>query len=256
MGQDAGIRDAPEALRDLEARLERVEQLVGLDGSRRRGDRGARDAETPEAGDAAERPRPSLRAWLHSQLSQPWWKAGQCVSAIGIITPDTDEHGNVVGQNLTESAEYWGPKRVGGPPNWDTSHLRAVAPICQALASEARLSLLRELVKGPKTTAELVAAGVDRGQLYHHLRDLFLEGLVTQPERGRYEVTRHGRLVFLVVGHLPHLVGIDLGDEANVSSETAETAEQRQRGVPPSGPSQSTSRGVSTASKGTAGPAS
>ena len=252
MRQDAPTHDVREALRDLEARLERVEQLVGLDGSRRRAEGEAAGAGTPETANSAGPPRPSIRDWLRSLLAQPWWQPGQHVSAIGIITPDTDEHGNVVGQNLTESAEYWGPKRVGGPPTWDASHLSAVAPICQALASEARLSLLRELVKGPKTTAELVAAGVDRGQLYHHLRDLFLEGLVAQPERGRYEVTRHGRLVFLVVGHLPRLgerttpvLGIDLGDEADVSSETAEPAEQRQRGLPPGGPSQSANRGPS-----------
>ncbi|MGH2353060.1 MAG: ArsR/SmtB family transcription factor [Chloroflexota bacterium] len=233
MEHNAAMQDVREALRDLEARLERVEQLAGLDGSGNRGNRGSPEAQTETAGtgDFTERPRPSLRDWLHSQLSQPWWEAGQCVSAIGIITPDTDEHGTIVGQNLTESTVAWGPKRAAPP--WDTSQLSGVASICQALASEARLSLLRELVKGPKTTGELVAAaGVDRGQLYHHLRDLFVEGLASQPERGRYEVTRHGRLVLLVAGHLPKLadrtvpvLGIDLGDVAGESSKTPEMAE-------------------------------
>src|SRR5437867_3582109 len=37
---------------------------------------------------------------------------------------------------------------------------------------------------GQRSTAELMAAlGLDRGQLYHHLRDLFVQGLVRQPQR-------------------------------------------------------------------------
>jgi len=47
------------------------------------------------------------------------------------------------------------------------------------------------------------AAGLDRGQLYHHLRDLFVQGLVEQPERGRYSATSRGLLAFYVASVLP-----------------------------------------------------
>ena len=45
--------------------------------------------------------------------------------------------------------------------------------------------------------------GLDRGQLYHHLRDLLLQGFVEQPERGRYAITRRGERAFLLSCLLP-----------------------------------------------------
>jgi DNA-binding transcriptional ArsR family regulator len=81
---------------------------------------------------------------------------------------------------------------------------RAIAAVCHALGSEARLGLLRALETGPRTTGELLAAaGLDRGQLYHQLRDLLLQGLVEQSERGRYAITRGGERVFLLGCLLP-----------------------------------------------------
>lgn len=53
----------------------------------------------------------------------------------------------------------------------------------------------------------MTAAGVDRGQLYHHLRDLFVHGLVEQPERGRYALTNRGTMLFLVATLLPAFGG-------------------------------------------------
>lgn len=76
---------------------------------------------------------------------------------------------------------------------------RRTAALCQALASEPRLALLLELLPGPRTTGELTAStGLERGQLYHHLRDLFVQGLVEQRERGRYELTGRGQMVVLL----------------------------------------------------------
>jgi hypothetical protein len=41
---------------------------------------------------------------------------------------------------------------------------QAIAAVCQALGSEARLGLLRALERRPRTTGELLAAvGLDRG---------------------------------------------------------------------------------------------
>lgn len=91
---------------------------------------------------------------------------------------------------------------------WDgdepiTFEQRRTAALCQALASEPRLSMLCELVAGPRSTSDLTAAtGLDRGQLYHHLRDLFLQGLVEQPERGRYRLTDRGETVVLLTAVL------------------------------------------------------
>lgn len=76
---------------------------------------------------------------------------------------------------------------------------RKLATLCQALGSEPRLSMLCELIPGPRSTSDLTrATGLDRGQLYHHLRDLFVEGLVEQPERGRYRLTDRGETVVLL----------------------------------------------------------
>lgn len=76
---------------------------------------------------------------------------------------------------------------------------RRAAGLCQALASEARLAILCELQDGSRSTSDLTAStGLERGQLYHHLRDLFMQGLVEQPERGRYQLTGRGRVVLLM----------------------------------------------------------
>lgn len=69
---------------------------------------------------------------------------------------------------------------------------RRTAALRQALASEPRLALLLELLPGPRTTGELTAStGLERGQL-------FVQGLVEQRERGRYELTGRGQMVVLL----------------------------------------------------------
>jgi DNA-binding transcriptional ArsR family regulator len=83
-----------------------------------------------------------------------------------------------------------------------------MAGLYQALASETRLAMLRELFAGPRTTAELMeAVGLDRGQLYHHLRDLFVQGLLQQPQRGQYKLTGRGACIFVGAGALSTLGG-------------------------------------------------
>ncbi len=80
---------------------------------------------------------------------------------------------------------------------------RSAAALCQALASEARLAILCELQAGPRSTSDLTSStGLERGQLYHHLRDLFMQGLVEQPERGRYHLTGRGEVVLLLTAVL------------------------------------------------------
>ncbi|MCR2811596.1 helix-turn-helix domain-containing protein [Microbacterium sp. zg.Y1090] len=64
------------------------------------------------------------------------------------------------------------------------------AAALQALAHPVRLELLRRILTGTTTTAEL--AGIDSlgttGQLHHHLRQLVSSGWVRQSGRGSYEV--------------------------------------------------------------------
>lgn len=59
-----------------------------------------------------------------------------------------------------------------------------------ALGHPVRLELLRHLLSGVRTTAELVDIGFlgTTGQLHHHLRQLVSAGWVRQTARGAYEV--------------------------------------------------------------------
>ncbi|MFJ8955348.1 ArsR/SmtB family transcription factor [Streptomyces sp. NPDC102381] len=69
-----------------------------------------------------------------------------------------------------------------------------------ALGHPVRLRLLREILGGLRTAAELTAlpdVGTT-GQIYHHLRQLTGAGWLHTPQRGRYEVPA-GRVVPLLV---------------------------------------------------------
>jgi hypothetical protein len=64
------------------------------------------------------------------------------------------------------------------------------ADALSALAHPVRLVLLREILHGARTTAELAAherLGTT-GQLYHHLRQLVAAGWLRTTARGRYSV--------------------------------------------------------------------
>jgi ArsR family transcriptional regulator, arsenate/arsenite/antimonite-responsive transcriptional repressor len=65
-----------------------------------------------------------------------------------------------------------------------------VTRVFAALASPARIVLLRTLVDGPRTSQQLreVLDAPSVGQLYHHLRELLAAGLVVQPSRSVYEI--------------------------------------------------------------------
>ncbi|GIG85455.1 ArsR/SmtB family transcription factor [Plantactinospora endophytica] len=69
-----------------------------------------------------------------------------------------------------------------------------------ALGHPVRLRLLREILGGRRTVAELTALEDlgTTGQAYHHLRQLAAAGWLHSPGRGRYEVPA-GRVVPLLV---------------------------------------------------------
>ncbi|MGD6755960.1 ArsR/SmtB family transcription factor [Streptomyces sp. BH105] len=74
-----------------------------------------------------------------------------------------------------------------------------VAESFAALGNPVRLRLLREILGGLRTAAELAALKDigTTGQIYHHLRQLTGAGWLHTPERGRYEVPV-GRVVPLL----------------------------------------------------------
>jgi len=60
----------------------------------------------------------------------------------------------------------------------------------EALGHPARLELVRQVMRGAHTTAELLELEhlASSGQLYHHLRQLVNAGWLVSPRRGYYEV--------------------------------------------------------------------
>lgn len=83
-----------------------------------------------------------------------------------------------------------------------------LAKVFAALASPARIVLLRSLLDGPLTSQELRARLADPsvGQLYHHLNQLLAAGLVVQPGRSRYALPQGNEIALcvelLTAGHL------------------------------------------------------
>lgn len=182
----------------LDERVERLERRLGLiepaTGS------------VPEVSEE-DKDRLELGRWLQGRR-----RPGETISAVVVLLPD--------GDHWAETITAWGNDES---VSWDAEVRRRTAAICEALASEVRLAILNDLLAGPKATGQLIEAiGIDRGQLYHHLRDLFVHGLVEQPERGRYAATLRGQMLFLAAGHLA-LIGpktvreaseLDLGDDS------------------------------------------
>ncbi|GAA1573743.1 hypothetical protein GCM10009678_65480 [Actinomadura kijaniata] len=86
-----------------------------------------------------------------------------------------------------------------------------LAAVLQAAAQPARLELLRLLLVGPRTVADLQAElnlG-STGQLYHHLKALSAAGLVEQSERATYRMPP--RVVFPVLALLAASFDITAG---------------------------------------------
>lgn len=166
---------------DVIERLERLERLLGIgDPERQQGPSGSHPMTPP----VLQRPGHEFGDWMKSQH-----RPGQIHVALGIKS-DRASWNTSVRRSATKPLKR--------------RELGAAAALCQALSSETRLAILNELALVDRTTAELMeSAGIDRGQLYHHLRDLFVQGLVEQPERGKYAATSRGLLTFLATSILP-----------------------------------------------------
>jgi DNA-binding transcriptional ArsR family regulator len=194
---------------DLARRIDRIERLLGL--APPGADAGAAGAPAaPQEGVTDG----SLSAWVRARK-----RPGNVVVGIGVSASD----GGVASAHQVF-------ERPQVP--FDLAH---VAGLCQALASETRLAMLRQLFAAERTTAELMeAVGLDRGQLYHHLRDLFVQGLVRQPVRGRYVLTGRGACIFLGAGIVSELGGREGPSVPLEPAEPAESAAAR-RPAPPHG---------------------
>lgn len=157
---------------DLEARVARLEELLA-----RLMPEGAQFSRRNDGEEG-----PTLEPWIRQQTQE-----NQVFVFAGVIRLDA----------RATASRGWGSLAEV------TVNLRRTASICTALSSEPRLAMLQELMRHSCTTAELMEAlGFDRGQLYHHLRDLFVQAMVEQPERGRYSLTSRGAWALLVAGLL------------------------------------------------------
>ncbi|MFF5257754.1 ArsR/SmtB family transcription factor [Actinomadura viridis] len=136
--------------------------------------------------EGAEPPAPAAQAGEH-QVAGPdaFW-------ALEALKERADDAGAVLftGTVTLPSGEHY---------EWQQGHPAAdlladdwsqAADALTALAHPVRLLLLREILHGARTTAELAAherLGTT-GQLYHHLRQLVAAGWLRTTARGRYAV--------------------------------------------------------------------
>jgi DNA-binding transcriptional ArsR family regulator len=110
----------------------------------------------------------------------------------GLRDRTPEESGRVVFAGTAGTADgrryEWQETRLVGPllaDDWD-----AAAAAFAALGHPVRVRLLREVLVGRATTAELVELDTlgTSGQVYHHLRQLTAAGWLRAVSRGRWEV--------------------------------------------------------------------
>lgn len=127
------------------------------------------------AAPAAGRPEPAGTFWALDALKERVAEPG-AVLFTGSVTLPSGEHyewqqGHPTGDLMSD--------------DWSQN-----AETLSALAHPVRLLLLREILQGARTTAELAAHESlgTTGQLYHHLRQLVAAGWLRTTGRGRYSV--------------------------------------------------------------------
>ncbi|NEB73258.1 helix-turn-helix domain-containing protein [Streptomyces microflavus] len=151
------------------------------------------DRESPRLGDGD--------FWALSGLKQQLADAGEAAADGGVLftgavrLPTGEQYewqyGALTGALLEEEG-------TGDEERPD--HAPATADSLAALGHPVRLRLLREILGGRRTAAELAALDAvgTTGQIYHHLRQLTGAGWLHTAGRGRYEVPA-ARVVPLLV---------------------------------------------------------
>ncbi|MEV6487793.1 ArsR family transcriptional regulator [Actinoplanes sp. NPDC051633] len=163
---------------DVESRLAAVEQqLAELIG---------RSAQPPIE-PLAEAPAEDDVFWALHGLTERVTDEGGAVLFTGAVDLPTGEHyewqqGHLVQQLL---ADDW----------------TATAEVLNALGHPVRLLLLRRVLEGVRTTADLAAQEElgTSGQLYHHLRQLVSAGWLRSSGRGHYSVPGDRVIPLLVI---------------------------------------------------------
>lgn len=145
-------------LEDLERRVEALER-----------DRAAEPGADPVVGEAGD-------FWALEGLRERTPEPAGRVLLSGIVTTPDGRHYEWQETRLVEDVLDGG---------WEDA-----AAALSALASPVRMQLLREVLRGRTSAAELVeldAFGTS-GQVYHHLRQLTAAGWLRSVARGRYTV--------------------------------------------------------------------
>ncbi|RPA12666.1 helix-turn-helix transcriptional regulator [Gordonia sp. OPL2] len=156
------MSDTESRLRDLTERIERLEHIAGV----------------ADHDDAAGPPEPPTTA--------------------GPPEPPTTA-GNGVGSSRAGTVGYTGSVDLGGPVQWDIRYdaestiglpTAGLATVFAALGHPVRLSIVRVLLRGGASVAELQETGDfgTSGQLYHHLKTLTAASIVTKSGRNEYVV--------------------------------------------------------------------
>jgi len=89
----------------------------------------------------------------------------------------------------------------------------AVAAIFAGLGNPFRVKVLRLLLDGPLTSHDLQAkleVGAP-GQLYHHLKELMVAGLISQEKRGVYAIREEAALPVLIAFVMAPRIGYQRG---------------------------------------------
>ena len=143
-----------------------------------------RVARLEERVDQLERARPETVA-AHPEPDEKFWALNTLKDLVG-------EPGAVLftGSVTLPSGEHYEWQQAHPVDDLLADDWSQAADTLSALAHPVRLLLLREILHGARTTAELAAherLGTT-GQLYHHLRQLVAAGWLRTTARGRYSV--------------------------------------------------------------------
>lgn len=177
---------------DLTAAIERIHRrLDALEAAT-----GAGVGPRADAGDAARSPGPAMPA-------EPFWLLDRLAANTGA---------EFARDGVAGSIAYGGRVRAPGAGElvWQLEHavpdvldadLGAAAAVLAALGHPFRLEILRRLLLGARTLAELqeIASEGTSGQVHHHLRELRAAGLVVSRRRNDYAIPADRVVAVLVI---------------------------------------------------------